>query len=115
MIIFTKWNIGSNLSFSGEINNTLSNAVDLGMMSVQFFLGNPYTTQRKNINDNDIEKKCNQLIQLGFKNVYGYTGGLYQWLLHQDIYGEEHFPTTSKCDDMLLYKETNHFQSYLLK
>ena len=69
----------------------------------------------RNSNDNDIEKKCNQLIQLGFKNVYGYTGGLYQWLLHQDIYGEENFPTTEKCDDMLLYKETNHFQTYLLK
>ena len=84
---------------------------------------NHYLTSNKNINiivygknsnDNDIEKKCNQLIQLGFKNVYGYVGGLYQWLLHQDIYGEEHFPTTSKCDDMLLYKETNHFQNYLL-
>jgi rhodanese-related sulfurtransferase len=85
---------------------------------------NHYLTSNKNINiivygrnsnDNDIEKKCNQLIQLGFKNVYGYTGGLYQWLLHQDIYGEENFPTTTRCDDMLLYKETNHFQSYLLK
>jgi rhodanese-related sulfurtransferase len=85
---------------------------------------NHYLTSNKNINiivygrnsnDNDIEKKCNQLIQLGFKNVYGYTGGLYQWLLHQDIYGDENFPTTSKCNDMLLYKETNYFQSYLLK
>ena len=69
----------------------------------------------RNSNENDLEKKCNQLIQLGFKNVYGYTGGLYQWLLHQDIYGEENFPTTVKCHDMLLYKETNHIQSYLLK
>ena len=69
----------------------------------------------RNSIDNDIEKKCNQLTQLGFKNVYGYTGGLYQWLLHQDIYGDENFPTTSKCNDMLLYKETNHFQTYLLR
>ena len=85
---------------------------------------NHYLNSNKNINiivygrnsiDNDIEKKCNQLLQLGFKNVYAYIGGLYQWLLHQDIYGEEHFPTTVKCDDMLLYKETNHFQTYLLK
>lgn len=85
---------------------------------------NHYLSSNKNINiivygvnssDNDIEKKCNQLIQLGFKNVYGYTGGLFQWLLLQDIYGEENFPTTSRCDDMLLYKETNHFQTYLLK
>jgi rhodanese-related sulfurtransferase len=85
---------------------------------------NHYLTSNKNINiivygvnssDNDIEKKCNQLIQLGFKNVYGYTGGLFQWLLLQDIYGEENFPTTSRCDDMLVYKETNHFQTYLLK
>lgn len=85
---------------------------------------NHYLTSNKNINiivygrnsnDNDLEKKCNQLIQLGFKNVFGYTGGLYQWLLHQDIYGDEIFPTTSKCNDMLLYKETTYFQSYLIK
>ena len=69
----------------------------------------------RNSNENNIEKKCMQLMQLGFKNVYGYTGGLYQWLLHQDIYGDENFPTTSKCNDMLLYKETDHFQTYLIK
>lgn len=69
----------------------------------------------KNANDDTSEKKCNQLIQLGFKNVYHYTGGLYQWLLHQDIYGEDNFPTTTKCNDMLIYKENGHFQTYLLK
>jgi rhodanese-related sulfurtransferase len=85
---------------------------------------NHYLISNKNINiivygrnsiDNDIEKKCNQLLQLGFKNVHCYVGGLYQWLLHQDIYGEENFPTTSKCDDMFFYKETDHFQTYLIK
>jgi hypothetical protein len=99
------------------IKNTISSANEETIV-------NHYLTSNKNINiivyganssDNDIEKKCNQLIQLGFKNVYGYTGGLFQWLLLQDIYGEENFPTTSRCDDMLLYKETNHFQTYLLK
>jgi hypothetical protein len=69
----------------------------------------------KNANDMTVEKKCIQLCQIGFKNIYCYVGGLYQWLLHQDIYGEENFPTTTKCSDMLMYKECDHFTTCLLK
>jgi len=69
----------------------------------------------KNSADDTAEKKCIQLCQIGFKNVHCYAGGLYQWLLHQDIYGEENFPTNSKCSDMLIYKECDHFTSFLLK
>ena len=47
----------------------------------------------KNTNDNTIIKKYNQLIKLGFKNVYIYSGGLFEWLCLQDIYGKELFPT----------------------
>ena len=69
----------------------------------------------KNSNDMTAENKCIQLCQIGFNNVHCYVGGLYQWLLHQDIYGEEMFPTTTKCTDMLLYKECDHFTSFLIK
>ena len=69
----------------------------------------------KNANDISAENKCIQLSQIGFKNIYYYVGGLYQWLLHQDIYGEENFPTTSSCSDILMYKECDHFNKFLLK
>tara|TARA_Y100000592_G_C5195887_1_gene188294 strand:+ start:66 stop:470 length:405 start_codon:yes stop_codon:yes gene_type:complete len=54
--------------------------------------------------DNNIIKKYNQLLKLGFKNIYVYIGGIFEWLLLQDIYGDEQFPTTIKIIDILKYK-----------
>lgn len=58
----------------------------------------------KNSNDETPIKKYEQLLDLGFSNIYIYTGGLFEWLLLQDIYGSELFPTTSKQNDLLKYK-----------
>jgi hypothetical protein len=58
----------------------------------------------KNSNDNTVESKCKQLIDLGFQNVSMYTGGMFEWLLLQDIYGEPNFLTTKKMVDILLWK-----------
>ena len=58
----------------------------------------------KNNNDETVIKKYNQLIKLGFINVYIYLGGLFEWLLLQDIYGYDNFPTTTKEIDILKYK-----------
>ena len=40
----------------------------------------------------------------GFANVYVYTGGLFEGLMLQDIYGFDNFPTTSKQLDLLKFK-----------
>jgi hypothetical protein len=53
---------------------------------------------------NKVIEKYNQLYKLGFTNLYVYIGGLFEWLLLQDIYGEDEFPTTSKIYDILNYK-----------
>jgi hypothetical protein len=58
----------------------------------------------KNSNDEKIYKKYQQLLSLGFYNVFIYMGGLFEWLLLQDIYGTDEFPTTSKQLDVLKYK-----------
>ena len=58
----------------------------------------------ENAADDSIVKKYNQLVGLGFSNVYVYPGGLFEWLLLQDIYGAELFPTTSPETDILKYK-----------
>jgi hypothetical protein len=46
----------------------------------------------KNNADDTVDKKYRQLIHLGFTNVFIYYGGLFEWLLLMDIYGEEKFP-----------------------
>jgi hypothetical protein len=58
----------------------------------------------KNDTDGTAEKKCKQLIDLGFSDVYLYSGGMFEWLLLQDIYGKDEFPTTNKMLDILKFK-----------
>ena len=58
----------------------------------------------KNCSDSNVINKYNQLYKLGFVNLYVYIGGLFEWLLLQDIYGEDEFPTTNKILDILKYK-----------
>jgi hypothetical protein len=58
----------------------------------------------RNANDETIFKKYEQLLTLGFNYVYVYTGGLFEWLLLQDIYGKDEFPTTSEELDILKYR-----------
>jgi rhodanese-related sulfurtransferase len=58
----------------------------------------------KNANDDTVEKKYRQLISIGFVDVYIYLGGMFEWMLLQDIYGRDEFPTTSKVLDILKYK-----------
>jgi rhodanese-related sulfurtransferase len=58
----------------------------------------------RNSNDETIYKKYGQLTNLGFTNVYLYLGGLFEWLMLQDIYGFDDFPTTTRQLDILKYK-----------
>ena len=69
----------------------------------------------KNSNDESIYKKYNQILNLGLTNVYVYPGGLFEWLLLQDIYGDDSFPTTSKELDILKYKPVSYFRLKLLE
>uniref|UniRef100_A0A6C0BAL1 Rhodanese domain-containing protein n=1 Tax=viral metagenome TaxID=1070528 RepID=A0A6C0BAL1_9ZZZZ len=64
----------------------------------------PIIIYGKNSNDDALYRKYQQLLQLGFSNVYLYLGGLFEWLLLQDIYGAIDFPTTSQQLDILKYK-----------
>lgn len=69
----------------------------------------------RNSNDEKIYSKYNQLVSLGFYNVYIYTGGLFEWLMLQDIFGEKEFPTTKKEMDILKYKSNKVFNIGLLE
>ena len=58
----------------------------------------------KNCSDNSVFKKYLQLNNLGFKNIKIYNGGLFEWLLLQDIYGNDKFITTENVIDILKFK-----------
>ena len=67
----------------------------------------------KNNIDESVYQKYNQLINLGFINIYIYIGGLFEWLLLQDIYGDENFQTTTSERDILKYKGQSRFHLLL--
>jgi len=69
----------------------------------------------KNCNDETVHKKYQQLLSLGFYQIYVYNGGLFEWLLLQDIYGKELFPTTKKELDLLKFKPNQMLNIALLE
>ena len=58
----------------------------------------------KNHRDLIIIEKYNQLKKLGFTNVFIYFGGLFEWLLLKEYYGEINFPIDGKMGDISQYK-----------
>lgn len=63
----------------------------------------PIIVYGRNVDDITAITKCAQLQSLGSK-PYLYAGGLFEWLLLQDVYGNELFPTTNITVDLLRYK-----------
>ena len=58
----------------------------------------------KNTDDYErLVKKRGQLITLGFRRVWFYPGGLFEWSLLQDIFGKGQFPTTNVVRDIISY------------
>jgi hypothetical protein len=60
----------------------------------------------KHCNDQMIDAKINQLQSLGLNEIFVYRGGLFEWMLLQDVYGDKDFPTTKKVLDLLRFKPT---------
>lgn len=52
--------------------------------------------------DISLVKKYNQLNKLGFTNLFLYIGGLFEWLLLNDIYGSQEFPIINKNNDIII-------------
>ena len=69
----------------------------------------------KNCNDEKIFTKYAQLNSLGFYNLFIYSGGIFEWLMLQDIYGDKEFPTTIKELNILQYKPTKLLNVPLLE
>lgn len=63
----------------------------------------PIVVYGLNDHDDRIYAKYEQLRKLG-GDPRLYLGGLFEWLLLQDFYGADQFPTTAKSLDLLKYK-----------
>lgn len=113
IIINTLPTIEQDCLIKGTINinnetDIINNYIKQGKTSVNVII------YGKNSTDVSTSKKYEQLISLGFINVYLYSGGLFEWLLLQDIYGDDNFPTTKKNIDILRYKSQKIFNMYMI-
>lgn len=100
--------IKQTLSMENE-ETTLNNLIDRSLYQTKIAV---YGTHHC---DPTVEKKHKQLLELGFTHVYVYRGGLFEWLLLQDIYGRSEFPTTSNTLDILQYRPKKMLDTPLLK
>ena len=98
------------------ILNTLTaqREIDLFENNLDKIIGKNIVIYGKNSNCDKVFDKYNQIKKMGFTNVYLYIGGLFEWLLLQDIFGCEEFPTTSEVIDFLKYKPNNIINKFLL-
>jgi len=76
------------------INNIIENGLD-NKVSIIIY--------GRNCNDDTVQKKYKQLTTFGFQKIFIYTGGLFEWVLLQDIYGVDEFPTTTVVLDILRF------------
>ena len=68
---------------------------------------------RNNLDDT-IYKKYQELVSLGFKNVYAYPGGIFEWMCLQDIYGFDEFKTTTNEIDILKFKPVRKLNTLMI-
>jgi apurinic endonuclease APN1 len=55
-VTHVEYELGVHVPFAGNIYNTLQKSIDLGMYSVQFFMGSPQSTNRSKISEDDLSK-----------------------------------------------------------
>jgi hypothetical protein len=72
-----------------------------------FILNRNIVIYGKNSIDNTVDIKFQQLVNLGFTNVFIYRGGMFEWCLLQDIYGKDEFQTTINILDPLKWCNNN--------
>lgn len=93
--------IPQTLSFSEE-EDKINNLINRSLFQQKIVI------YGKNNSDETLYKKYVQLKKYGFLNLYLYIGGLFEWLLMQDIYGKELFPTIGFTLNILKYKPNKY-------
>ena len=94
------------------ISGTISASDEEEFINQYINSGNPSNQKTiilygRNSCDDSPRKKRNQLLSLGIGDVFIYSGGLFEWLLLQDIYSKAEFPITTSTTgtvDLLAYR-----------
>ena len=85
------------------IKSTVPCAAEIAAVEAAISAKRSIVVYGRHANDAKVYAKYAQLVKLGAQ-VHLYAGGLFEWLLLQDIYGAEQFPTNGFTLDHLKYK-----------
>ena len=86
------------------ITSTIHAKDEVGIVENAIKNNTPIIIYGRNAKDDTVYTKYQQLWSMGHKQISIYPGGLFEWLLLQDIYGHDKFQTTSKTLDILKYR-----------
>jgi hypothetical protein len=88
-----------NYLIKGTINATLENDFINGLVKKD--KNKEIIIYGRDHHDMKVIEKYNKLKKIGFTNVYIYFGGLFEWSLLQEIYGQSNFQTDGNVSDPL--------------
>ena len=86
------------------IDNTILAKNEVVVVEKALKVNKPFVIYGMNYYDASLLRKYQQLKNLGVEIIYVYGGGMFEWLLLQDIYGNDQFPTCGKELDILKYR-----------
>ena len=86
------------------IINTVHAKQEVSAVEKALTINKPFVIYGMHHYDYSLLRKYQQLKNLGAVLIYVYCGGMFEWLLLQDIYGNELFSTSGKELDILKYK-----------
>lgn len=70
----------------------------------KYELNEPIIIYGRNTCDMEVMIKYKNLKTFGFTNIFIYRGGMFEWMMLQDIYGNDVFITTKNELDILKFK-----------
>ena len=88
----------------GTLNATDEEHVINQLMQSTHGKRTPIIIYGNNYLDTSVHTKYIQLTNAGFSNCKMYLGGMFEWLLLQEVYGSDLFVTTSATLDLLQYR-----------
>ena len=88
------------------IENTILAKNEVSAVEKALKESKPFVIYGMHYYDASLLRKYQQLKNLGVEFIYVYGGGMFEWLLLQDIYGKDQFPTNGRELDILKYRPT---------
>ena len=84
----------------GTVQDTREESVINEMLTRIDIPDKPIIIYGKNARDETVEVKANQLKSLGIHDISVYSGGMFEWLLLNEVYGHTEFPVKVQTDQI---------------